>query len=719
MDLRSAVLQNLSAQDDVLGDAAICIAVLDGPADLTHPCFAGADVTRLDTLVDEPAGPGPMSRHGTHVASLLFGQPGSPVVGLAPRCRGLILPVFRDGNDTSVSQLDLAQAIERAVDEGAHIINISGGERSPLGVPDPILERALQMCESRGVLVVSAIGNDGSECLQVPAAAGSVIAVGAVDAEGDPLATNNWADSYRDHGVLAPGAHIEGAAPGGGHASMSGSSFATPAVSGVAALLLDAQLSSGREPNPLVAGAVILDTATPPKSVADSERHPNRVLNAAGAFDLITRGRETVVNIEELQITEPAAGRHQAAEPPAPPDPGVVAAGDVATAHPAPPETTDIAPVPTPSPTLQNNAPTAGVRPAADCQCQSGPAPSLVYAIGTIGFDFRTEARRDSFRQQMDPVSVPDPENPDRTLTAPANPYDPIQLSDYLKRNPWASDKLTWILLMDRTPLYALEAEVPVGMDWGQPVLDPLWNREKIEQVAGQTRSLADVLTSISSFPPVSHVYKIFRDALVGQTEQSGADHISRVSIPGILTNRTVRLFSGQVVRVVEVKSRGIHTWNESALVDAVVREVTADVAPELKPLDEKAQARAQAVLSKTVRALLDKVYYQFRNLGQSPADRALNYAGTNAFMLSSTIKEGLLSGKYVPGEDDSFYTLDTISVSKSPYDRIDSICYDVVATFFDPENDRRARVSYLFTIDVSDELPVSLAPAHRFLGGI
>ncbi|MCZ0980645.1 S8 family serine peptidase [Streptomyces diastatochromogenes] len=78
-----------------------------------------------------------MSRHGTHVAGVLFGGPGTPVAGLAPRCRGLILPVFRDDGNGRVPQLDLARAIERAVEEGAHVINISGGERAADGLPDP------------------------------------------------------------------------------------------------------------------------------------------------------------------------------------------------------------------------------------------------------------------------------------------------------------------------------------------------------------------------------------------------------------------------------------------------------------------------------------------------------------------------------------------------------------------------------------------------------
>jgi hypothetical protein len=46
----------------------------------------------------------------------------------------------------------------------------------------------------------------------------------------------------------------------------------------------------------------------------------------------------------------------------------------------------------------------------------------------------------------------------------------------------------------------------------------------------------------------------------------------------------------------------------------------------------------------------------------------------------------------------------------------MDSDCWDVQLSFFDPENDNRARVILQSTIDVSDELPVQLAPIHTFL---
>ncbi|WP_333353382.1 hypothetical protein [Microcoleus sp. herbarium14] len=68
------------------GDSRICVAVLDGLVDRTHPCFAGADLKRLPTLVhEEVCTTGAMSLHGTHVASTIFGQHGSEIPGIAPR----------------------------------------------------------------------------------------------------------------------------------------------------------------------------------------------------------------------------------------------------------------------------------------------------------------------------------------------------------------------------------------------------------------------------------------------------------------------------------------------------------------------------------------------------------------------------------------------------------------------------------------------------------
>ncbi|MEV7558951.1 S8 family serine peptidase [Streptomyces sp. NPDC089795] len=831
MQARSMLRGLPTDQDVLLGDPDVCIAVLDGPVDLSHPCFEGGNLTRLDTLVQEPAGPGPMSLHGTHVTSLLFGQPGSSVTGIAPRCRGLILPVFRDVGEGKVSQLDLARAIERAVQEGASVINVSGGERTEDGQPESMLARALRLCEDRGVLVVAAVGNDGCDCLQVPAAVPSVLAVGAASADGEPLESSNWGASYRTNGVSAPGEDMEGAAPGGRLATLTGSSFAAPMVSGVAALLLATQLRLARKVDPLAVGRAILETASSsclPRDAAECRRYLVGHLDAGRAYELVrhpvslpdvalvpyqpaqpgSRGAEafspepevkaapepsslgqtdpepnegaSAMDANRVHVTAggeaddthsaawgsaegnerrnvPAAGadgsehlRWQRAGDVSP-EPEVVAAGQPLSLGPPNPESDEGADAVDASrvtahregPTLGDRAGDAGHGPLAgpaldgateqgirascegggegsppsSCACGgNGPRP-LIYAIGTIGFDFQTEARRDSFRQQMDPV--PGPTTDDRETEYPPNPYDPKQLRHYLMKNPWASDKLTWTLNMDSTPIYALEAETPVGLDWSESVFsDPSWSQERVREAArsaaGDTGELAKLLETLM-YPPVSTVYRVFRDAIVGQVlNLTDEGFVSRVSVPGVLTDRTTRLFSGQVVPVVKVKGRGIYTWNETALIKSVSEAIGQDpVGNNINDL----KATAPGYFEKTVRAFLDKIYYQFRNLGQSSSDRALNYAGTNAFLFGSQISEGLLSAKTVPGSEDHFYALDSIRVSKSPHCRVGSDCQDVIITFFDPEDERRSRVHYLFTVDVSDEHPVSLAPVHTFLG--
>ncbi|NER84293.1 MAG: S8 family serine peptidase [Leptolyngbya sp. SIO1D8] len=186
-----------------LGSPEICIAILDGQVDLNHPCFKGADLTLLPSLVrDEIVPNGRMSLHGTHVASVLFGQPGSPVVGITPHCKGLIIPVFSDSG-RSPSQLDLARAIEQAVSAGAHIINISGGQLTDEGEAEGWLARSVQLCQDNNVLIVAAAGNDGCDCLHVPAALPAVLAVGAMDSQGQPMEFSNWGEIYPEQGILA------------------------------------------------------------------------------------------------------------------------------------------------------------------------------------------------------------------------------------------------------------------------------------------------------------------------------------------------------------------------------------------------------------------------------------------------------------------------------------------------------------------------------------
>lgn len=658
-----------SLRDTVIPDPDVCVAILDGPVDLSHPCFADAQLTRADSLILDEAGTGAMSGHGTHVASIVFGRPDSGALGLAAGCRGLVVPIFQDSSG-HLSQLDLARAIERAMLGGANVINISGGELVELGEPDPLLARTVESCERNGVLIVAAAGNDGCDCLHVPAALPTVLAVGALGRNGVALPSSNFGENYSVNGVLAPGESIPGAIPGGGTAELTGSSFATPIVSAMAALLLSAQRRGGGATDiaevrrAVIASALACAQDSDPRCLAG-------IVNVHGAHALITQG-DKVTELAATPIPHVAssgsdttaitAGPADPGPPPVPPDLVAVATGVAPSCGGAPCSC---------GTTASQDATAVVVHEAPTPPQAAHPLQvSNVFALGNIGFDFGTEARRDGFRQLM-PMAESNDETP---IVSEPNPYDAVQLANYLEEHPWESTKLIWTMNLNLTPIYAIEAEVTYH----------------------------------------DAVYKMLRHALRCQVLPADDDEfVSRVSLPGVLTNRTVTTFAGQRLPVIVVQRRGLYTWNENNLVKAVLGAIDFDkLTNQLGIERSKAESRSELKL----RQMLDKVYYELRNLGQSSADRAINYTATNAFIFSDLMAKGLLAGELVDGDVTSLYSLENITAVKSPFGRLDCDCWDVKITFFSPENERRARVVYQATVDVSDPWPVQLAPIHQYL---
>ena len=631
-------------QKQTKGAAEITVAILDGVVDTDHPCFNGADLTRLPTLVQHQATAGQMSTHGTHIASLIFGQPKTEIEGIAPQCRGLLVPVFSDDN-RKLSQLDLARAIEQAAENGAKVINISGGALTDMGEAEDWLIRAVEMCNERNILLVAAAGNDGCECLQVPAALPAVLAVGAVDARGHPLDFSNWGETYQSQGILAPGENILGAKPGGGTVQLSGTSFAAPIVAGVAALLLSLQVQRGETPNPHAVREAILKSALPCQ-YADSENEPKclaGLLNISGAIKQLTG--ETMSESVETQATVEASGCGCGGTPETPEAERQKLELSAATSAPVIP----VAQIPNPVITSQGvSMPETTNKPVTPSQAAE-PAGGIVYAIGTLGYDFGSEARRDTFKQLMPTAVI-------GGIEVPSNPYDARQMVDYLADNLSEAKSLIWTLNLELTPIYAIE---PLGS----------FSRE---------------------------VYAALQELLSGQVQaEDSPEYIERVSIPGRITGRTVRLFSGQVVPVIEPDSpRGIYGWHINTLVSAAIEAVGAE------------QTEAQeSQMRRTLSSFLNRIYYDLRNLGQTSQDRALNFAATNAFQAAQTFSEAVGAGM----------ELDSINVSKSPFCRLDSDCWDVQLKFFDPENSRRARKIFRFTIDVSDLIPVTLGEVRSW----
>lgn len=240
---------------ETLGDPRVCIAVLDGPVDLSHAAFNEGN---LKVLGHTSAGPDAATEHGTHIASVIFGSHKSQIKGIAPHCSGVAIPIYRSRGDGTVepcSQSRLARAINQAISfaklqrAAALVINISGGQFSESGDAQSSLKQAIAKCDTQNILVVAAAGNEGCDCLHVPGALPTVLTVGAMSVHGAPLDFSNWGRKYGKQGVLAVGENILGASVSGLTTMNSGTSVAAPIVSGVAALLLSLQLKSQARPS--------------------------------------------------------------------------------------------------------------------------------------------------------------------------------------------------------------------------------------------------------------------------------------------------------------------------------------------------------------------------------------------------------------------------------------------------------------------------------------
>lgn len=413
------------------GSHEVAIAVIDGNVDLAHRCFDGASMT---TLGPAPARRDPAVDHATHVASIIFGQHGGPVEGIAPGCSGIIAPALEasDGGVPIGSQLGLAQAIEAALGAGADIINISSGELATAHNADPFLQAAIARCEEKGVLVVAAAGNDSCACAAIPALLSAVLAVGATDVTGAPLPFSNWGAAYRGHSVLAPGTDILGAMPGGDAEPRTGTSYAAAIVTGVVGLLVSLARRRGAEIGPREVAQILVESARPcTPSDAPGRRCIGGRLDVQRAHELVLRQvanhLTTGINQENTMNEETQSAQHT--------DSQVVAPVLHAT-------------IP--------SEPDRGVRAAgasSACECGGGGggssgssgADTLVFALGTLSIDFGTEARRDSFKQAMGDTS---------------NPEDPKQMLAYLQTHPYEADRLIWLLSINLTPVYAV---VPVG----------------------------------------------------------------------------------------------------------------------------------------------------------------------------------------------------------------------------------------------------------------
>ena len=241
------------AWDLTTGDD-LTIAVIDTGVDLDHPDLVGKLWTNADEIpdngldddgngyvddshgwdfVNDDAEPQDDYWHGTHVAGIAAADSdnGQGVAGVSWGARIMPLKVLNASGDGNYA--DVASAIVYAADNGARILNLSlGGEDYSAALAD-----AVGYARQSGCLLAAAAGNDSGAVLY-PAANDGVLAV---------VATTRWDRRWygSNYGpevdVAAPGADIYSTTLDDAYLSASGTSAATPHVSGLAALVWSVQ----------------------------------------------------------------------------------------------------------------------------------------------------------------------------------------------------------------------------------------------------------------------------------------------------------------------------------------------------------------------------------------------------------------------------------------------------------------------------------------------
>lgn len=221
------------AWDLSTGSDEVIIAILDSGVNRTHPEFAGRVLDGYDFINDDND-PDDDHGHGTHVAGIaaaaLNNEQGG--AGICPQCTILPVKVLDSGNKGTWGSV--AAGIYYAVDHGARVINLSLGATTS----SRTLEDAIAYAAEHDVLVVASAGNAASTTPYYPAALPYVIAVGATNDHDEHWVLSNTVDHLD---LTAPGYRIYSTyhdlEQNGGYAFMSGTSMASPFVTGLAGLL--------------------------------------------------------------------------------------------------------------------------------------------------------------------------------------------------------------------------------------------------------------------------------------------------------------------------------------------------------------------------------------------------------------------------------------------------------------------------------------------------
>jgi len=298
---------------------------------------AGYDFVNDDAHANDDQG------HGTHLAGIIASSDGT--IPVAPGAE--LLPVKVLDHNNQGTELALAEGIIFATDNGANVVNMSLAF-SPDYFPSRYLQAAIDYAVKHGVILVAAVGNDGSTVVTYPAAFRDVIAVGASKLRNgfQPNSNDAWKKAHKSQRVTeysntgnlvditAPGGSIEDDADDSGNPEAilaqsfsgdptqfdyyfwAGTSQAAAHVSGLAAVML----AQNSDLTPSDVRALLGDTANQKGGkVLNSKYGRGRVdaseaIDAAGDSDSTEPRAQYYVGIQVKLRSNKNGKRHARAE---------------------------------------------------------------------------------------------------------------------------------------------------------------------------------------------------------------------------------------------------------------------------------------------------------------------------------------------------------------------------------------------------------------------
>jgi subtilisin family serine protease len=247
-----------------LSGRGVLVAVFDTGFNLNHTAFDslrshvvaewdfihGDDNTADDPQQDIFVG---QHNHGTETLSAIAGYAPGALIGPAYGAQFLLAKTESIAFEQQIEEDWWLQAMEWADSLGADIISSSLGynvwyQISDMDGKTAVTTKAATVAVSRGIVVVNAMGNEGQSLWRrmiAPADADGIISVGAVDSLGARGAFSSIGPTFDGRikpDVMAMGVDVRVVNPNSAdtYFRLNGTSFATPLVAGVTALLLEA-----------------------------------------------------------------------------------------------------------------------------------------------------------------------------------------------------------------------------------------------------------------------------------------------------------------------------------------------------------------------------------------------------------------------------------------------------------------------------------------------